>query len=188
MITELHTNRLDLRQMKETDAADLFQVWSDPEVARFMNISPFTAEQQAVEMIRMLADLAQKKQAIRFSIMEKESGTIMGSCGYNYFDFEQARAEIGYDLARAYWGKGYAAEAVSALLDRGFNSLGLNRLEAKVDPRNVNSIRLLEKLGFTREGLLRAYEREETGAEAGTGSGSGGIFNDLYMYSRLASD
>lgn len=102
MITELHTNRLYLRQMKETDAADLFQVWSDPEVARFMNISPFTAEQQAVEMIRMLADLAQKKQAIRFSIMEKESGTIMGSCGYNYLDFEQARAEIGYDLARAF--------------------------------------------------------------------------------------
>lgn len=108
----------------------------------------------------------------------------MGSCGYNYLDYEHARAEIGYDLAKAYWGKGYAAEAVSALVDHGFTSLKLNRIEAKVDPRNVNSIKLLEKLEFTREGMLRGYER------AGTRDGAGveNIFNDLYMYSKLSSD
>ncbi|WP_342552597.1 GNAT family N-acetyltransferase [Paenibacillus sp. FSL R7-0652] len=182
MITELHTTRLYLRPMKEADSAGLFQVWSDPEVARFMNISPFKDEKQAVEMIQMLADLAKDQQAIRFSIIEKSSGAIMGSCGFNYLDFEQARAEIGYDLAKAYWGKGYAAEAVTAMLTHGFTTLELNRIEAKVDPRNANSIKLLEKLGFTREGTLRSYER------AGTESGAEDTFNDLYMYSKLASD
>ena len=184
MITQLHTNRLHLRQMKESDSAELFQVWSDPEVATYMNISPFSDEKQAVEMIQVLANLAEDNQAIRFSIIEKESGTIMGSCGYNYLDYEHARAEIGYDLAKAYWGKGYAAEAVSALVDHGFTSLKLNRIEAKVDPRNVNSIKLLEKLEFTREGMLRGYER------AGTRDGAGveNIFKDLYMYSKLSSD
>ncbi|MGQ8874900.1 GNAT family N-acetyltransferase [Paenibacillus sp. TSA_86.1] len=184
MITELHTTRLHLRQMKESDSAELFQVWSDPEVARFMNISPFSDEQQALEMIQLLANLTEDKQAIRFSIIEKQSGAILGSCGYNSLDFEQARAEIGYDLAKAYWGKGYATEAVTALLDHGYTSLGIHRLEAKVNPHNVNSIKLLEKLVFTREGTLRSYERVGSGA----GSGSGETFNDLYMYSKLASD
>ncbi|KAA8784800.1 GNAT family N-acetyltransferase [Paenibacillus amylolyticus] len=184
MITELHTPRLHLRQMKASDSTELFRVWSDPEVARFMNISPFSDEKQALEMIQLLADLAEKKQAIRFSIMERESGTIMGSCGYNYLDGEQARAEIGYDLAKAYWGRGYAMEAVSALLTHGFSALQLNRIEAKVDPRNVSSIKLLEKLDFVREGTLRGYERAGSGAEPG----SRDTFNDLYMYSKLASD
>ncbi|MCP1132139.1 GNAT family N-acetyltransferase [Paenibacillus polysaccharolyticus] len=184
MITELHTTRLQLSQMKASDSTELFQVWSDPEVAMFMNISPFSDEKQALEMIQLLADLAKEKKAIRFSIIEKESGVIMGSCGYNYLDNEQARAEIGYDLAKAYWGRGYAMEAVSALLTHGFSSLKLNRIEAKVDPRNVSSIKLLEKLDFTREGTLRGYERAGSGAEPG----SRDTFNDLYMYSKLASD
>ncbi|WP_145335420.1 GNAT family N-acetyltransferase [Paenibacillus xylanexedens] len=184
MITELHTTRLHLRQMKASDSTDLFQVWSDPAVARFMNISPFSDEKQALDMIQLLANLAEEKQAIRFSIIEKESGRIMGSCGYNYLDDEQARAEIGYDLAKIYWGRGYATEAVSALLTHGFSSLKLNRIEAKVDPRNVNSIKLLEKLEFTREGTLRSYERAGSVAEPGSRE----TFNDLYMYSKLASD
>nr|WP_154985019.1 GNAT family N-acetyltransferase [Paenibacillus xylanexedens] len=184
MITELHTTRLHLRQMKESDSADLFQVWSDPEVARFMNISPFSDEKQALEMIQLLANLAEEKQAIRFSIIEKESGVILGSCGYNDLNFEQARAEIGYDLAIAHWGKGYATEAVSALLTHGFTTLALYRIEAKVDPRNVSSIKLLEKLDFTREGTLRGYERSGSVARPG----SRDTFNDLYMYSKLASD
>lgn len=186
MITELHTTRLHLRQMKASDSTDLFQVWSDPEVARFMNISPFSDEKQALEMIQLLANLAEEKQAIRFSIIEKESGRIMGSCGYNYLDDEQARAEIGYDLAKAYWGRGYATEAVSALLTHGFSSLQLNRIEAKVNPLNVSSIKLLEKLDFTREGTLRGYER--AGIVAGAEPGSGDTFNDLYLYSKLVSD
>jgi ribosomal-protein-alanine N-acetyltransferase len=91
-------------------------------------------------------------------------------------DFDNLKAEIGYDLAKSSWGKGYATEAVSSLVDHAFSSLKLNRVEAKVDPENVSSIKLLEKLRFTFEGTLREYERVE------------GTFNDLHMYSKLISD
>ncbi|WFR64788.1 GNAT family N-acetyltransferase [Paenibacillus amylolyticus] len=176
MITELHTERLSLRKMKLSDSASLFNIWSDPEVTRFMNISPFTDEHQAIAMINMLDDLSQENKAIRFAIIVRESNEIIGSCGYNSLDYDNLKAEIGYDIARSHWGKGYATEAISSLLAHAFSTMKLNRIEAKVDPYNVNSIMLLQKLNFTCEGTLRAYER------------AGETFNDLNMYSKLATD
>lgn len=176
MITELHTERLHLRKMKVSDSSSLFKIWSDPDVTKFMNVSCFTDENQAKEMIYILDDLSQDSKAIRFSIINKESNEIIGSCGYNSFDFENEKVEIGYDIAKSFWGRGYASEAICSLLDHAFFTLKLNRIEAKVDPENVNSIKLLQKLNFTFEGTLRQYEKVE------------GKFNDLNIYSKLASD
>lgn len=176
MITELHTERLHLRKMQVSDSSSLFKIWSDPNVTRFMNVSCFTDENQAKEMINLLEDLSQDRKAIRFSIIIKESNEIIGSCGYNSLDFENEKAEIGYDIAKSFWGRGYASEAVSSLLDFAFSSLKLNRIEAKVDPENANSIKLLQKLNFTFEGTLRKYEKVE------------GKFNNLNIYSKLISD
>lgn len=138
MITELHTERLHLRKMKVSDSSNLFKIWSDPDVTKFMNVSCFTDENQAKEMINLLDDLSRDSKAIRFSIIIKESNEIIGSCGFNSFDFENEKAEIGYDVAKSYWGRGYASEAICSLLDHAFSSLKLNRVEAKVDPENVN--------------------------------------------------
>ncbi|QOS81890.1 GNAT family N-acetyltransferase [Paenibacillus sp. JNUCC31] len=176
MITELHTERLHLRKMKESDSPSLFTIWSDPDITKFMNVSSFTDVEQAKEMIHLLDDLSRDRKAIRFSIIKKESNEIIGSCGYNSLDFDNLKAEIGYDMAKSSWGRGYASEAVSTLVDHAFSSLKLNRVEAKVDPENVNSIRLLQKLCFTFEGTFREYEGVE------------GKFNDLHMYSKLISD
>ncbi|WP_044640017.1 GNAT family N-acetyltransferase [Risungbinella massiliensis] len=176
MITELNTKRLYLRKMEVSDSSSLFQIWSDPDVTRFMNISHFTDENQAKDMITLLDELAQDHKAIRFAILEQECNEIIGSCGYNSLDFENAKAEIGYDIAKAYWGRGYASEAIQSLLDYGFSDLKLNRIEAKVEPDNVNSIKVLQKLNFTFEGTLRQSERSK------------GKFIDLHMYSRLITD
>ncbi|QUL54883.1 GNAT family N-acetyltransferase [Paenibacillus tritici] len=176
MITELHTERLLLRKMKVADSSSLFGIWSDPEVTRYMNVSSFTDEQQAKDMIQLLDDLSEDDKAIRYSVILTESSEIIGSCGYNSLDFENAKAEIGYDIAASFWGRGYASEAVRALLDHAFSSLELNRVEAKVDPANMNSIKLLHKLDFTFEGTLRQSERVA------------GRFNDLRIYSKLKSD
>ncbi|TVX93388.1 GNAT family N-acetyltransferase [Paenibacillus agilis] len=176
MIVELYTDRLHLRKMKVSDSSSLFSIWSDPDVTKFMNVTSFTDEDQAKDMIKLLDELSQNNKAIRFSIIEMESNEIIGSCGFNYLDFEHAKAEIGYDIAKAYWGKGYASEAVRSLLDYGFSDLQLNRIEAKVELDNVSSIKLLQKLNFTFEGTLRQYERVN------------GRFNDLHMYSKLISD
>ncbi|WP_340023031.1 GNAT family protein [Paenibacillus sp. FSL K6-1096] len=174
--TELQTGRLVLKKMSTADAASLFSIWSDPEVTRFMNISSFSDESQAVEMIELLSSLAKENQAIRYSIIESKSGRIIGSCGYNMLDYDNARTEIGYDLGREFWGQGYASEAINALTKYAFNTLGFNRIEAKVEPANLNSIKVLQKLHFTLEGTLRQCERSK------------GTFIDLCMYSKLAAD
>ena len=176
MIKELNTQRLHLRRMEISDAHRLFNIWSDPDVTKFMNISSFTHEAEAKEIIELLEELAQAGEAIRFSMIELKSNEIIGTCGFNSIDFEHAKAEIGYDIAKAYWGKGYAPEGISALLHYGFETLELNRIEAKVEPANVNSIKVLQKFNFTFEGTLRQYEKSK------------GNFVDINMYSLLKTD
>ena len=176
MIKELNTQRLHLRRMEVSDSHRLFKIWSDPDVTKFMNISSFTHEAQAKEMIELLENLAKASEAIRFSMIELKSNEIIGTCGFNSIDFENAKAEIGYDIAKAYWGIGYAPEGICALLNYAFETLKLNRIEAKVEPANVNSIRVLQKLNFTFEGTLRKYEKSK------------GNFIDIKMYSLLKTD
>jgi ribosomal-protein-alanine N-acetyltransferase len=141
-----------------------------------MNISHFTEEQQAKDMITFLNNLAYENKAARFTIIELASNEIIGSCGYNTLDIGHSKSEIGYELSKAFWGKGYASEAISGLLKYAFEDLGLNRIEAKVDPLNTNSIKTLQRLNFTFEGTLRQAEKSK------------GKFVDLNLYSRLKTD
>ncbi|PJO42009.1 GNAT family N-acetyltransferase [Lysinibacillus xylanilyticus] len=161
MIEQIHTKRLYLRKMKMADAHSLFNIWSDPDVSKFMNIANFTHEEQAKEIIELFDELTEERKAIRFTIIKKESNEIIGSCGFNSFDVDNASAEIGYDLAKAYWGKGYATESVSALIDIAFTTLNINKIEAKIEPGNINSIKVVEKLNFTFEGTFKEYEESK---------------------------
>jgi ribosomal-protein-alanine N-acetyltransferase len=149
---------------------------SDPVVTKYMNIESFKNENQAKEMILLFDKLSEKKEAIRYSIIELKSNKIIGSCGFNYIDFNNAKAEIGYDLNKTFWGQGFAKEAITCLLQYAFNDLRLNRIEAKIEPRNMSSIKLIERLDFTYEGTLRQTEKSKN------------KFIDLSMYSILASD
>ena len=176
MKNELFTERLHLRKMTVSDSPALFNIWSDPDVTKFMNISPFTNESQAKEMIQILDKLSQTNKAIRYSMIDLKSKEIVGSCGFNSIDFENARAEIGYDIAKICWGMGYAPEGIRALIKYAFEDLQLNRIEAKVEPANLNSIKVLQKLNFTFEGTLRQYEKSK------------GNFIDINMYSLLKTD
>ncbi|WP_307893218.1 GNAT family N-acetyltransferase [Bacillus swezeyi] len=172
----LYTERLMLREMIIEDAEILYHYWSDREVTKYMNISPFTSAAQAREMIKMISDLSLEGQANRFSIVSKETNEVIGTCGFNMIDQENSRAEIGYDLGRSHWGKGFASEAVKELIHHGFTEMGLNRIEAKVEPENTPSIKLLQQLSFQKEGLLREYERAK------------GVLIDVYMFSLLKKE
>jgi ribosomal-protein-alanine N-acetyltransferase len=92
--------------MKVEDAESLFSIWSDRRVTQFMNIVNFSHQDEAVNMINALNELSEKKQAFRFSIIEKKSGQIIGSCGYHLLDMPNEKTEIGYELGYPYWGKG----------------------------------------------------------------------------------
>ncbi len=82
-------------------------------------------------------------------------GTVIGWCSVSRWNPDYRSASLGYCFARAAWGQGYATEAAAALVGWAFDELSLNRVQAETDTRNVASARVLEKLGFVREGTLR---------------------------------
>jgi len=175
-MNQITTERLLLRPMQLNDAPFLFAFWSDPMVSKHMNIETFTDVSQAQQMILLLQRLCTENKAIRWTILLRHSNEVIGSCGFNYLDYENERAEFGYDLGYPYWGNGYAPEAIKAIICYGFDSLRLNRVEAKVEPENLNSIKVLKKLRFVEEGKLRQYEKSK------------GEFVDLIMFSMLRTE
>ena len=93
--------------------------------------------------------------ALQFVVVLRSTQEAIGTCLLFRLEDGSARAELGYALGRAHWGRSVMHEALAALLGHAFGPMGLRRIEAEIDPRNVASARLVQRLGFTREGLLR---------------------------------
>ena len=85
----------------------------------------------------------------------RDDDALIGTCSLFEISPSNRRASLGYALTRAHWGMGHALEATRLAVAHAFGTMALHRLEADVDPRNAPSLRLLERLGFEREGLLR---------------------------------
>ncbi|WP_286946545.1 GNAT family N-acetyltransferase [Exiguobacterium sp. UBA4551] len=171
----LKTNRLVLREVLPEDATSVLAYLSDEQVVKQMGLDPFQSEADALEEIDWYASIRRDGTGIRFGITLQEDDVI-GSCGFLNQSARHQRAELGFELSPAYQGQGIAKEAALAVIEYGFTELSLNRIEALVLPENTASQRLLERLGFQREGLLRQYEKTRS------------QFDNLYMYSILRSD
>lgn len=142
----LETERLILRRYRESDLPDLFEYLSDPEVVRYEPYPPKTLEEAR-------EDLAWRISTEEMVAVElKPTGKMIGNVYLGRRDFQAL--EIGYVFNRRYWGRGFAAEACRALIQRAF-AQGVHRVCAECDPQNPASWRLLEALGFRREGHLR---------------------------------
>ena len=152
---ELATERLLLRAHHDGDIDSLYALFTDTATMRYWGAPPWTEPAQADAMLARGAAAFSAREAIRFALVPREGGAMLGSCTLFGHDAQNRRAEMGYILAREAWGKGLMTEALTALLDWGFGPLGLHRVEADVDPRNVPSVAILERLGFVREGFLR---------------------------------
>ena len=159
----LQTARLTLRPMGVGDTDAVFAMRSDAAVQRYGSHPPWTERQTAVDYIARNAEAMAAGTHAQFAIERREDGVVVGTCTLYALDAQCRRADIGYVLLPSQWGRGYATEANTALLDWGFGALDLNRVEADIDPRNVASARALERLGFVREGHLR--ERWIVGGE-----------------------
>jgi RimJ/RimL family protein N-acetyltransferase len=140
--------------MDERDVPAHYAVFSDPEVARYWSREPWTDIAQAEESIRSTMAARADGSEARFGIELLATGELIGNAGLYHFFEQNRRCEIGYALASKYWGQGYATEALRALIRHGFDALDLNRIEADIDPRNAASARVLEKLGFRKEGYM----------------------------------
>lgn len=112
-------------------------------------------ESEARALLGRIHEAFRQKALLEWGIVLGIENRVIGTCTLFHLDEQNRRAEIGYALAREYWGRGLMSEALTALLDYAFSTLDLNRVEADVDPRNGPSAIILERLGFEREGLFR---------------------------------
>lgn len=151
----LRTERLMLRPLRPDDAPALYGIYSDPLVMRYWSGTPWPDETKAHEMIARDATAMRVGEHVRLGLARADDAALIGTCTLFAFNAQCRRAEVGYALAHAAWGRGYMHEALGALLAYGFGELALNRVEADVDPRNAASAKTLERLGFRQEGYLR---------------------------------
>jgi RimJ/RimL family protein N-acetyltransferase len=151
--TRIESERLRIRRFKDSDLSPFMTYRNDPEVARYQSWDSCN-EREARAFIREMqsAQPGVPGDWFQFAIESKETQDLIGDCALRVDEHEPYRAEIGFTLAREYQGRGFAWEAVSRLLDYAFGPLGLHRVVAIADCRNVPSVALLERVGMRREG------------------------------------
>lgn len=151
----LETSDLILREKRDEDAPGILQVFSDPKTVRYWSHPVMQSLDEAKARIARGVGFFADRSAVPWGLIRRDTGELVGTLDVFHFNFQHRRGEIGYSLHSSYWGRGWMSAAMKVALDWTFSHLELHRLEADTDPRNENSIRLLERLGFQREGTLR---------------------------------
>ena len=154
-VPALETLRLRLRPYRDGDADAMFALYSDPVVMRYWSFPAWVEIAQArIYIQRCLAGM-NSGEIFPWAIADRGSDRLIGALTFFSLHSDQLRAEIGYSLSPAFQGRGLATEALRCGLAYALDELGLLRIEADIDSRNKPSWRLLERVGFRREGLLR---------------------------------
>jgi [ribosomal protein S5]-alanine N-acetyltransferase len=146
----LETDRMALRRMEMSDFDDLMGIFSDPVAMRYY---PGTKSRQEVEeWVRWTLESYRDHGFGLWVALLKDSGKFAGQCGLTVQEVEgKEEVEIGYLFLREFWGRGLATEAARAARDHGFHALGYERLVSLIDPGNLPSRRVAERVGLTLE-------------------------------------
>jgi RimJ/RimL family protein N-acetyltransferase len=152
--TVLTTARLALRWLEAADAPAQFTIFSDPGVMHFI-AEPWTRMAQAEEALNSAMTSYRDGSNLIFAVELRATGELIGNVNLHRFFDSNRRCEVGYALASPHQGHGYATEALAAVIDYGFRELDMNRFEADINPANAASQRVLERLGFRKEGSMR---------------------------------
>jgi len=169
-----------IRELNVDDAKALLKLNQNNRTI-FEGITPVTIDDSFYTLNahnRLIEDFREaRKMGNRydFGIFVKETNTLIGTIALYKFN-PSMKCILGYSLDKDHYGRGYATEAVRLILDFAFNEIGFHRVEAGAMPRNIGSTRVLEKVGFVKEGLARGYLQIK------------GVWEDHYMYAMLESD
>jgi ribosomal-protein-alanine N-acetyltransferase len=148
----LETERLVLRQIKESDADDLFRLYSDAAVMQYRGTDLYHASEEAHSLIKHFQELDQKARGQRWGLsFHGQEERLLGTAGLNKINWVHFRGEIGYELSPACWNRGLMTEALSAITAYTFSAYKLHTIEANIAPANLASERVLQKLGFIKE-------------------------------------
>jgi len=157
---ELETSRLMLTKLSTSDSHALLNIFSEEDVVKFYDIDVYDSEVQSLKLIEFFNTRFSEAVGIRWAIRIKDTGKLIGTCGFNSWNQKMKNAGIGYELSSKYWGYGYASEALNKIIDSAFcNQLPfgeLHRVQGDTMLGNTASESVLIKLGFKEEGIRRA--------------------------------
>jgi ribosomal-protein-alanine N-acetyltransferase len=157
----LETTRLILRHLVMDDLDELFALYSDPEIRKYFPEGVLSYEETKEELEWFLNGHPKHPELGLWATIHKETGKFIGRCGLLPWTIEgQDEIEIAYLLDKVYWKQGLATEAARGILQYGFEPLNLSRLICMIDPENIASQRVAERIGMTFEKKVDEYEGE----------------------------
>ena len=176
-VVHIETARLTVREFTPSDVPAFHAFASDPDVVRHLAFGPTSpAESQAMVDWAVASQAAAPRTSYALAVADRSTREIIGSCGLLLAEDPPSGAETYFVIRKASWGMGYGTEAAAALIDYGFQNLSLHRIWAQAAPENKASLRVLEKLGMTYEGLVRGIVLKD------------GRWRDAHQYSILEDD
>ncbi|MBE7441504.1 MAG: GNAT family N-acetyltransferase [Flavobacteriales bacterium] len=153
----IKTERFLLRQFVDSDLANVYKGLSDPKIIKYYGVSYNTLEETKAQM-KFFADLEKEKTGIWWAICSLNNKTFYGAGGLNSLNKEHKKAEIGFWLLTAFWGKGIMTEVMPLICNYGFKNMDLHRIEGFVETDNVNCKNAMKKLDFIHEGTMKDCE------------------------------
>ena len=161
---KIETDRLILRRVEPRDVEPAFRNWcSDEEVTKFLTWPTHTTKEVTEYVLNLWLAEYDKPEYYQWVIEPKDAGEAVGSIAVVNQNDDIDKIEIGYCLSRKWWRQGIMSEALSALIPFFFEEVKVNRIEARHDPNNPNSGKVLAKCGFKYEGTLRQNDRNNQG-------------------------
>lgn len=172
----LITQRLNLRQITADDVPALFAIHSDSDWMQWYGVDPISSLVEAEQLADLFAGWSAAGTGFRWALERKQDKRLLGTCGLFRWNKSWRNCVIGYEIQRTFHGQGYMREAVTAILNYGFDMMALHRVQAETHPDNLPSIGLASRLGFRFEGVHREQAYWD------------GRFHDLNCYSLLERD
>jgi [ribosomal protein S5]-alanine N-acetyltransferase len=169
------TDRLHFRQLQPKDVYPVFELFSDKDTMRFDGGRTMGSINEAFQFISVFS-VFYPNSYIRWVVESRETGEFLGTAGFHKLVPEARRGEIGGELLKKSWGAGIGKEALFGLNQYAFNDLGLNRITAMISPQNLAAQKIVERMGYQREGRLRDWEYWD------------GKFIDMDIFSLLPRD
>ncbi|OME94136.1 hypothetical protein BK124_23280 [Paenibacillus amylolyticus] len=165
----LWTERLVLRSLRQSDYSTLSELFSDPQVIRYVNRGSQPTPIRARRLLNQIRSSSAKLDSLHYGICWRGKEQVIGITSFQHWNDQNGTAQIGYILNRSCWGMGVATEAVQRLLQFGFDDLHLWRVEARCYEANVSSQRVLSKIGMSYERSLPSFvlhDEDDEGSES----------------------
>ena len=154
-LPDLTTPRLTLRKLLVADTSDMYEYASRPDVTRYLTWMPHPDRSYTKEYLEYLGNRYSAGMFYDWAVIYEPDCKMVGTCGFTAFNCTSDSAEVGYVLNPEYWGRGIATEALTRVMEFGFDELGLHRIEAKFIEGNEPSRHVMERVGMTYEGMHR---------------------------------